>query len=150
MGENWDEIVDDLREKATTNGVHPVWQKMAEATPILAQFAAFPQNEVVEQKADKFDMSAAKIDPADSKSLVIALSEFEQKSSDATIKMALQKAKAQLKGKRGLRDISGLESLEGEASIISVLLNIHLGNDSSKSLKELGKLNLKSLKNLQI
>ena len=88
---------------------------MAEATPILAQFAAFPQNEVVEQKADKFDMSAAKIDPADSKSLVIALSEFEQKSSDATIKMALQKAKAQLKGKRGLRDISGLESLEGEA-----------------------------------
>ena len=137
--ENWDEIVDDLREKATTNGVHPVWQKMAEATPILAQFAAFPQNEIVEQKADKFDMSVAKIDPADSKSLVIALSEFEQKSSDATIKMALQKANAQLKGKRGLRDISGLESLEGDASIISVLLNIHLGNDSSESLKELGK-----------
>ncbi len=106
--ENWDEIVDDLRENATTNGVHPVWQKMAEATPILAQFAAFPQNEVAEQKADKFDMSVARIDPSDSKSLVTALGELEQKSSDATIKMALQKAKAQLKGKRGLRDISGL------------------------------------------
>ena len=53
--------------------------------------------------------------------------------------MALQKAKAQLKGKRGLRDISGLENLEGDASIISVLLNIHLGNDATDSLKELSK-----------
>ena len=137
--ENWDEVVDDLRENATTNGVHPVWQKMAESTPILAQFAAFPQNEVAEQKADKFDMSVARIDPSDSKSLVTALGGLEQKTSDATIKMALQKAKAQLKGKRGLRDISGLENLEGDASIISVLLNIHLGNDSTKSLKELAK-----------
>jgi len=137
--ESWDEILDGLREDATTNGVHPVWSKMAESTPILAQFAAFPQNEVAEQKADKFEVSGARIDPKNSKSLVTTLAEFEAISSDATVKMALQKAKAQLKGKRGLRDISGLESLEGDASIISVLLQIHLGRDASESLKELAK-----------
>ena len=54
--ESWDEIVDDLREKASSDGVHPVWSKMAEATPILAQFAAFPQTEVEEQEADDFEM----------------------------------------------------------------------------------------------
>lgn len=137
--ESWDETLDGLREDATTNGVHPVWSKMAESTPILAQFAAFPQNEVAEQKADKFEVSGARIDPKNSKSLVTTLAEFEAISSDATVKMALQKAKAQLKGKRGLRDISGLESLEGDASIISVLLQINLGRDASESLKELAK-----------
>ena len=67
--ESWDEIVDDLREKASSNGVHPVWSKMAEATPILAQFAAFPQTEVEEQEADDFEMDVARIDPSNSKSL---------------------------------------------------------------------------------
>ena len=137
--ESWDGIVDDLREKASSNGVHPVWSKMAEATPILAQFAAFPQTEVEEQEADDFEMDVARIDPLNSKSLANTLAKLETKSSDATIKMALQKAKAQLKGKRGLRDISGLENLEGDASIISVLLNIHLGNDATDPLKELSK-----------
>ena len=137
--ESWDEIVDDLREKASSDGVHPVWSKMAEATPILAQFAAFPQTEVEEQEADDFEMDVARIDPSNSKSLANTLAKLETKSSDATIKMALQKAKAQLKGKRGLRDISGLENLEGDASVISVLLNIHLGNDATDSLTELSK-----------
>ena len=107
--------------------------------PILAQFAAFPQTEVEEQEADDFEMDVARIDPLNSKSLANTLAKLETKSSDATIKMALQKAKAQLKGKRGLRDISGLENLEGDASIISVLLNVHLGNDATDSLKELSK-----------
>jgi len=137
--ESWDEILDGLREDATTNGVHPVWSKMAEATPILAQFAAFSQTEIEEQAADKFDMSHARIDPSNTKSLAKALSSFESVSSDATVKMALNKAKAQLNGKRGLRDISGLENLGGDSSVISVLLHIHLGNDPADSLKELAK-----------
>ena len=137
--ESWDSIVDGLRDDATTQGVHPVWSKMAEATPILAQFAAFPQSEIKEQEADKFDISFARIDPANGKSLAKTLSIFEATSSDAKVKMALGKAIAQLNGKRGLRDISGLENLEGDASIISVLLNIHLGNDVTDSLEELSK-----------
>ena len=137
--ESWDEILEGLRQDATTNGVHPVWSKMAEATPILAQFAAFPKSEVEQQEADKFDMSQAKIDPANGKSLAKTLATFEANSSDATVKMALNKAKAQLNGKKGLRVISGLENLEGEASVISVLIHIHLENDATESLEELSK-----------
>ncbi len=139
--DSWDEILEDLREKASTNGVHPVWSKMAEATPILAQFAAFPQADIEEQEADNFETDVARIDPQNSKSLANTLAVYESKSSDAKIKMALQKAKAQLNGKKGLRDIDGLENLEGDASVISVLLHIHLGNDATDSLKELAKFN---------
>ncbi len=135
--ENWDSVIEGLREEATQDGVHPVWAKMAEGTPILAQFAAFPQNKVEQQKADKFDTSQGRIDPANGKSLAKVLASFEEISSDATIKMALNKAVAQLNGKRGLRDISGLEELEGEASVISTLIHIHLGNDATASLKQL-------------
>ena len=143
FADDWEEssdvIVDGLREDASTNGVHPVWSKMAEATPILAQFAAFPQNEISDQEADSFDLGAGWIDPSVSKSLVNALSNLELNVTNATVRMAMQKAKAQLNGKRGLRDINGIESLEGEASVVSVLLNIHLNNDATASLKELAK-----------
>ena len=137
--DSWDEILDGLRDEATNDGVHPVWSKMAEATPILAQFASFPKSEIVEVVEDKLNLSKAKIDPKNAKKLAKILSDFETVSSDAGVKMALNKAKAQLNGKRGLRDISGLESLEGDASVISVMLHIHLGNDATDSLKELSK-----------
>ncbi|RJU87476.1 MAG: hypothetical protein DWC02_03000, partial [Candidatus Poseidoniales archaeon] len=137
--DSWDEIIDDLRATASSKGVHPVWSKMAEATPILAQFAAFPQSEIVEEADASFDLKVAWIDPFNSKSLANTLSELESNITNASVKMALQKAKAQLNGKRGLRDIKGLENLEGDSSVISALLNIHLGNESSDSLKELKK-----------
>jgi len=137
--DSWDEIIDDLRATASSKGVHPVWSKMAEATPILAQFAAFPQSEIVEEADASFDLKVAWIDPFNSKSLANTLSELESNITNASVKMALQKAIAQLNGKRGLRDIKGLENLEGDSSVISALLNIHLGNESSDSLKELKK-----------
>ena len=137
--DSWDEILDGLRESASTDGVHPVWSKMAESTPILAQFAAFPQNEIVEEEDESFDLKKSRIDPANSKSMANVLSVFEPNISNAKVKMAIQKAKAQINGKRGLREIAGLEDLEGDASVISALLKIHLGIDAKDSLKELAK-----------
>lgn len=137
--ESWDEILDGLRETASSKGVHPVWAKMAEATPILAQFASFPQNEIQDVEEASLDLTATWVDPSNAKSLAKALESIETNVSNALVKVALQKAKAQIKGKRGLRDISGLENLEGDASIISALLNIHLGNETKDSLKELAK-----------
>ena len=89
--ESWDSTLDDLREDATTQGVHPVWSKMAEATPILAQFAAFPQSEIEEQEADKFDTEIAKIDPANGKSLSKTLSIFEANPQMQKYRWPLQK-----------------------------------------------------------
>ena len=141
--EDWEEsndsVIEDLRAIASKDGVHPVWQIMAEATPILAQFASFPKAEIVEEERELFDVEIGRIDPADPKALADAISSFEAKCVDAKLRVALQKAKAQLNGKRGLRDISGLENLSEDASIISALLLIHLGQDSSDALKELAK-----------
>ena len=137
--ESWDSIVDDLRESAQNDGVHPVWSKMAEATPILAQFAAFPKTAVTADAVDSFDLGVGWIDPADSKSLAKSLGTLESNASNATVRIAIQKAKAQLNGRRGLRDIKGLTNLEGDASLVSCLLLIHLGNDASDALAELKK-----------
>ena len=137
--DGWNETVDSLREEAMEKGVHPFWQKVAEATPILAQFAAFPKLEVSEEIEDKFDLSFGWVDPADAKSLAIALGSLETNTSNASLKSSLQKARAQLNGKRGLRDYKNLQSLEGDASLISSLIEIHLGIDSTDSLKILSK-----------
>ena len=87
--DSWDEIIDDLRATASSKGVHPVWSKMAEATPILAQFAAFPQSEIVEEADASFDLKVAWIDPFNSKSLANTLSELESNITNASVKMAL-------------------------------------------------------------
>ena len=137
--ESWDSILNDLRESANAEGVHPVWQKMAEATPILAQFAAFPAIEVSEETETSLDLSKSWIDPNNSEALASVISSYESKISDAKIRAALKKAWAQLNGKRGLKDIEGLDDLKGESSVISALLKIHLGMDCKDSLKELSK-----------
>ena len=141
--ESNDEIIEDLRNECSSSGVHQVWHKVAESIPILAQFISFPISESTEEISDYVDSGAAFIDPSDSKNLAKTLEILEQGISEASVKIAIQKAKAQLNGKRGLRDIGGLESLEGESSVISALLNIHLGNDATKNLKELKKTNSK-------
>ncbi|MDP6870553.1 MAG: hypothetical protein QGI21_07275 [Candidatus Poseidoniaceae archaeon] len=141
--DNWDDIIASLREQTTSDGVHPVWGKIAVATPILAQFAAFPKSEVEEELEDKFDLKSGWIDPSNAKELASTLEKLESNTSDAIVRASIQKARAQLKGKRGLRDIQNLESLEGEASLISSLVLIHLGKDASNSLKELGKIDAK-------
>ena len=92
--ESWDEILDGLREDVSANGVHPVWSKMAEATPILAQFASFSQNEVEEEESDKFDLTSAYIDPNNSKSLSKYFETISSGISNAKLKIALQKARA--------------------------------------------------------
>ena len=83
--DSWDEIIDDLRATASSKGVHPVWSKMAEATPILAQFAAFPQSDIVEEADASFDLKVAWIDPFNSKSLANTLSELESNITNASV-----------------------------------------------------------------
>ena len=51
--ESWDEIVDVLREKASTIGVHPVWSNMADATPIHAQLSVIAKSEEEDQEKAK-------------------------------------------------------------------------------------------------
>ena len=141
--ESWDSILTDLRESVSKDGVHPVWLKMAEATPILAQFASFPTIEVAEESHASLDLSISWIDPADSKALADVISQYELKISNAKIRAGLKKAWAQLNGKKGLKQIVGLENLEAELSVISVLLKIHLGIDCKESLNELSKVDKK-------
>jgi hypothetical protein len=75
--ESWDNgmdsLIDELRS-VCMQGVHPVWGEMAEKTPILAQFAAFPVVEV-EERAGEVDtewVTHAHIDPTD----LVALGEL--------------------------------------------------------------------------
>jgi len=137
--ESWDDVVAELRSDAMKNGTHPVWSKMAEATPILAQFAAFPQNEQELEIKISSDISAAYIDPKNSKELANALRDLSACVSGAANQMAIKKAIARLGGKRGLKEIGTLGDLEGEAIVITALIQIHIGIDASDTLAELKK-----------
>ena len=147
FSDDWDEgndqLIEQLRESCASSGVHEVWHKMAECTPILAQFMSFPKLANEDAISDEVDSKVAFIDPMNSASLAKTLETFEKGINNAPLKIAVQRAKNQLSSKKGLRDFEDLESLDGELSVISALLNMHMGNDASENLKELKKSNSK-------
>ena len=77
----------------------------------MAQFASFPTIEVAEESHASLDLRISWIDPADSKALADVISQYELKISNAKIRAGLKKAWAQLNGKKGLKQIVGLENL---------------------------------------
>ena len=109
--ESNDESVEDLRNNCATNRVHPVWHKMAESTPILAQFMSFPKSESDEKISDEIDSSSAFIDPSNSNSLSKTLSSLE-----AEIKLILKKDKFELLDKLDLADYFIVSKAEKELS----------------------------------
>ena len=82
-----DEIIENLRNDCSSKGVHPVWHKIAESTPIFAQFVSFPITESTEEISDDVDSSFAFIDPSNSNQLAKTLETLEQGISEASVKI---------------------------------------------------------------
>ena len=141
--DEWDDeynsSIEKIRAEVMEKGVHPVWGKMAEATPILAQFAAFPKNKKAAKVVTSTDISAAYADPKNTKQLAVALKGLSSCISGAANQMSIKRVITQLGGKRGVKDIGTLGELEGQGRVITALLEIHLQQDSSKTLKKLSK-----------
>jgi negative regulator of replication initiation len=129
-----------LREYCLENGVEATWHKLAENTSLLGQFLAFPISKKKQKKSTKkTDISKARIDINDSEKVLELLNEFSPLCEDAETQVALQKVISQIKSKRVVSPSKQLLDLKGTASIISVLITLTSGKDSTKAVKELNK-----------
>lgn len=136
--ETWDSSRDELRKECSDNGVHPVWQTMAEATPILAQFAAFPISEIDSvSSVEDFDGQPARINPKNHKELQQALQEFSSIVTDAQAQVSLKRLISQLSANKSCKPDSSLLSLEGPSCVISALLEIAISDEEGAAIERL-------------
>ena len=141
--ETWDSgldgLVEELRQECM-KGVHPVWGEMAEKTPILAQFAAFPVLEVEESETEITLewIEIARIDPADSKALGQLLSQPFPIELSAVNQVEIRRLATGLSRKK--RSLEWLQSnvnpilleMESQEKILSALLLVALGDERSE------------------
>lgn len=134
--DNWDDglesVLAELRSKCE-KGIHPVWRKMAEKTPILAQLAAFKEvKPKVETSVDldKKWLSEINIDPQNLSQLAILvnLPLGLTLTSDVELSISrLQKTFETRKSNHGTEwfarnQQAKLKNLEGQASLFSAIL----------------------------
>ena len=136
--DEYNSLEQSLRDYCLESGISATWQKLAQHTTLLGQFLAFPISKKKQKKSTKkADISKARIDINDSEKVLSLLNEFSSLCEDAETQVALQKVISQIKSKRAVDPSKELLELKGSASIISVLITMHSGKDSSKAIKEL-------------
>ena len=134
-----DSEIDTIREACMSEGVHSVWQTMAEACPILAQFAAFPTAKIEKSELISLDLNHAWINPSNSTQMAQALSSLSTLISNPANQLSMRRLISQLEGGRSVKDVKGLAALEGQSVVISVLIGLHMKRDVDVLLKELVK-----------
>lgn len=131
----WEVSETSLRDSCLANGVHPVWGDLAQRTPVLGQFAAFPVSKPKKKTSKKtVDTSPAYIDPTITSDLATALKALSQTLDTAETQVAMRTVISQLSSGRALNPAPLLLNLEGPASVVSALLSIAIGQDSEANL----------------
>lgn len=133
--EAWEATETTLRDSCLEKGVHPVWGSLAQRTPVLGQFAAFPVAKPKKKTSKvKIDTASCYIDPTLHGDLAPALDALSGAIESAEGQVALRTVTSQLSSGRALNPAPLLLELEGQAALISALLNIAIGKDASASL----------------
>ncbi|MED5231724.1 MAG: hypothetical protein VYB30_05090 [Candidatus Thermoplasmatota archaeon] len=146
----WDKNVLSLREECQA-GVHPVWERMARETPLLAELGRFPISEN-EQNTDAGDwLSQANFDPQDQSALLSWL-------ESCTLQLDVHQASTLQKITRDLRGGKprpqkwkawmnpSLKDMSGDYVLLESMLSAAAGDGESASLFDsIGSKNLKSL-----
>ena len=133
-----------LRDHCLENGIEEAWQKLATHTDLLGQFLSYPLSKKKQKKSTKkVDISKARVDINDSEKVLQLLNDFTPLCEDAETQVALQKVISQIKSKRPVSASKSLLELKGTASIISVLITLTSGKDSTKAIKQLTKVDSK-------
>ena len=129
--DDWDEAwnANEEVERATclSEGVHPVWHAIAEKTPLLAQFLAFPKKkaEKVVNTATALNTDLLWIDPRDRASVQQVVDLAAAGVVVPTIKVAMNKVSHQLAGGRQVAIDATLNELEGALAFVPFLLHVH-------------------------
>ena len=137
---SWETTETSLRNSCLEKGAHPVWGELAQHTPVFGQFAAFPVAKPKKKSSKKkVDMSAAFIDPHSSEDLAAALDSLATTVDSADAQVALRNVTSQLSAGRTLTPSDALLNLEGQASVLSALLQIATDGDATDALTRVEK-----------
>ena len=137
---SWETTETSLRNSCLEKGAHPVWGELAQHTPVFGQFAAFPVAKPKKKSSKKkVDMSAAFIDPHSSEDLAAALDSLATTVDSADAQVALRNVTSQLSAGRTLTPSDALLNLEGQASVLSALLQIATDGDATDALARVEK-----------
>ena len=129
----------EIREDCLSNGIHKVWHILAEKTPLLGQFHAFPIAKKQSKKKAKADLSKSRIDIFDTTQLSELIENLLLICDGADEQIAIQKVQSQISAKRAIEPAEILFNLKGDKSLISVILALVSNQDASSQLKELAK-----------
>ena len=132
-------LENSIRQNCLTNGVDIVWHTLGQKTALLAQFLAFPTVKKRTKSRTNVDINAGRIDVFDTAQLATAINALAPLCQDANQQIAIQKVQSQITAKRSIEVGEELLNLTGKSSIISVILAIVTGNDASKPIEQLSK-----------
>ena len=153
-GDGDEAILTGLRLECT-QGVHKVWEKMAQETPLLAEFAAHPVLEQEEHLGGDCAAWAenARIDPEDHQALSRFLGDELPMIIPSKAEADLRRAVAQLaSGKVRLARVltQDLKELTGAATLIPAMLAFAAGDDTALEALDLSDESISAVCNDQL
>jgi uncharacterized LabA/DUF88 family protein len=141
-----DPVLTELRQSCE-NGIHPIWAKLAEKTPILAQMAAFKAVRPKIVKSLELNaawLSATNIDPQNMAQLATLINTPLGLSIDSETELALSRLQKTLENRKSNQgsewfarnQLNSLKSLTGQGVLVSAILLAAGGNSSAESKLE--------------
>lgn len=140
--DNHGSLENELRKDCLEQGVHPVWHEMAKRCDLFGQFSAFPISEAKAKSSQKkFDLSKTAIDPFNTKSCVELFGSIPDHQYNPEQLVAMKRLIKRLSSGKWPNIEPQLLEFEGHLSLVSLLIAINTGADSSEIMQRLRNAN---------
>ncbi len=140
--DNHGSLENELRKDCLEQGVHPVWHEMGKRCDLFGQFSAFPISEAKAKSSQKkFDLSKTAIDPFNTKSCVELFGSIPDHQYNPEQLVAMKRLIKRLSSGKWPNIEPKLLEFEGHLSLISLLIALNTGADSSEILQRLRNAN---------
>ena len=140
--DNHGSLENELRTDCLEQGVHPVWHEMAKRCDLFGQFSAFPISEAKAKSSQKkFDLSKTAIDPFNTKSCVELFGSIPDHQYNPEQLVAMKRLIKRLSSGKWPNIEPQLLEFEGHLSLVSLLIALNTGADSSEIMQRLRNAN---------
>tara|TARA_Y100000766_G_scaffold90111_2_gene76569 strand:- start:10945 stop:14334 length:3390 start_codon:yes stop_codon:yes gene_type:complete len=132
----------EMRTQCIDQGVHPVWHEMAKRCDLFGQFSACPVLESKGKSSKKqLDLSNIAIDPFDIQSCIEVFSSIPDNHYNPEQLVAMKRLVKRLSSGKWPSVESQLLELEGNLSLVSLLIALNTGAPFTSILESLRKSN---------
>ena len=133
--DDYGELEKELRNTCLEHGVHPVWHEMAKRCDLFGQFSACPIAEVKSDPNTGSELSDIVINPYNTSSCLSVFSSVSDSRFSAEELVAMKRLVQRLSSGRWPNVDSILLQLEGDLSLISLLIGMNINKDIDQILE---------------